>query len=91
MEPMNIFHKYAVVAIRGGHVVGKLWKFKRTSGKFAKSIFCFLKSDDNKCWIEVTVKRCTLGDGERMQVPCLLNFEGRKAYIDKLQNILAKL
>ena len=73
------------------YVVGHLKK--GTSGKFARSIFYFLKSEgNNKCWIdEVTSMQCNLGGGEGMQVPCLLDYEGRKAYIDRLQNILLKI
>ena len=56
-------------------------KFKGTTRKFANTVFYFLKSDDNnKCGIEVTVKRHNLGDGGGMQVLYLLNFERRKAY-----------
>ena len=43
MEPSNAFDKYAVVAMRGGHVVGHLKNGK--SGRFAKTIFYFLKGD----------------------------------------------
>ena len=91
MEPSNTFDKYAVAAMRGGHVVGHLKSGK--SGRFAKTIFCFLKGDENnRCTIEVTGKRCNLGDGEGMQVPCLLHFEGNNnLYIDRLRNILPKL
>ena len=45
MEPMNSVDKYSVAAIRGGQVVRHLKK--GTSGKFAKTIFCFLKCDEN--------------------------------------------
>ena len=37
MEPMNSVDKYAVAAVRGGHVVRHLKK--GTSGKFAKTVF----------------------------------------------------
>ena len=41
----------------------------------------FSKTGDNsKCLIEVTGKRCNLGVREGMQFLRLLNFEGRKAY-----------
>lgn len=41
--------------------------------------------------MEVTDKQCYLGDGDVMQVRCLLNFVGTKADIDRLQNILPQL
>ena len=87
---MNTFNKFSEAAIRGEHVVGHLKK--GTSAKFTRSIFQFLKGEDNsKSWIdEVTGKRCNLGDGEGMQVLCLLDYERRSAYIDRLQNILLK-
>ena len=55
IEPMNFVNKYAVEAIRGGHVVEYL-KIA-TSKKFEKTIFCFLKCDENnRCWVKVTDK-----------------------------------
>ena len=39
MEPINSMDKYAIAAIRGGHVVEHLKK--GTSGKFSKTIFYF--------------------------------------------------
>ena len=42
---------------------------------------------DQSYWLA----RCNQVDGEVTQISCLLNFDGRKAYIDRLQNILPKL
>ena len=79
-----------MTAIRRSHVVEYLKK--GTSVKFTKTNFYFLKSDDdNKCWIELTGKQYKLCVGEGIQVPHLLNFEVRKAYIDRLQNTVPKL
>ena len=55
MEPTNSVGKYAVAAIRGGYVVWHLKK--RTSKKFAKTVFYFLECDENnRCWVEVPGK-----------------------------------
>ena len=62
------------------------------SGRFAKTIFFFLRSDpNNKCTIEITGKRCNLGDGEGLQVPCVLYFEGIYLYVERLKKILSSL
>ena len=75
MEPTNSVGKYAVAAIRGGYVVGHLKK--RTSKKFAKTVFYFLECDESKrCWVEVTGKRCNLDDTEGIQVSCMLHVKG---------------
>ena len=90
MEPMNSVDKYAVVAIRGGHVIGHLKK--GTSRKFRKAILYFLKFDENNgCWVEVTGKRCNLGDEKGMQVPCMLHFEAIKVYFDSLLSKYMKI
>ena len=50
--------KYAVAAIRGGHLVTHLKK--GASAEFAKTILFFLKCDENNiCWVEVN-----LGNGD---------------------------
>ena len=44
---------------------------KGTSGRFAKKFLYFLCSDAySSAWAKVTGKRCNLGNGEGMQVPC---------------------
>ena len=45
MEPMNSVYKCTVAAVGGGNVVGYLKK--GTSGKFVKTVFNFLKCDEN--------------------------------------------
>ena len=70
MEPTNKLDKYAV-AVKGkdGDVIGHLPLGK--SGKFAKTVFYFLKSGKNiHCKITLTEKATNAGDGLRMKVPC---------------------
>ena len=90
MEPMNLVDKYAATAIRGGHAVGLLKK--RTNEKFANTIFYFLQCDENnRCWVEFTGKRFNHGFEKEMQVPCMLHFDRRKGYTDRLKSLLLKL
>ena len=61
--------------------IGHLMKGK--SGRFAKTIFYFLRADKkNDCTAVVTGKAINRGDGEGMQVPCTLNFKGHRKWID---------
>ena len=86
-EPRNIVDKYAVSVQRDGEVVGHLMKGK--SGRFAKTIFYFLRADKkNDCTVVVTGKAINRGDGEGMQVPCTLNFKGHRKWIDILKKEL---
>ena len=74
MEPTNKLDKYAV-AIKGkeGDVIGHLPLGK--SGKFAKTVFYFLKSDNNHhCRITVTGKATDPGGRLGMKVACQLSF-----------------
>ena len=58
MKSINSMDKYAVAAIRGGHLVRHLKKGARA--EFAKTILFFLKCDENNiCWVEVK-----LGNGD---------------------------
>ena len=86
-EPRNIVDKYAVSVQRDDEVVGHLMKGK--SGRFAKTIFYFLRADKkNDCTVVVTDKAINRGDGEGMQVPCTLNFKGHRKWIDILKKEL---
>ena len=59
------------------------------SGKFAKTIFYFLRADElSSCKIVVTGKPVNLGDGEGMQVPCKLIFTRIEKCIDILKRHL---
>ena len=76
MEPDNLIDKFAVCVKIKEKVVGHLRK--GTSGRFAKTIFYFLRSDAySSAWAKVTGKRCNLGDGEGMQVSFKLSLPGQ--------------
>ena len=65
---------------------------KGISGRFAKTIFYFLRSDAySSAWAKVTGKRCNLGDGEGMQVPCKLNLSGQLKFVSLLRKELMKM
>ena len=67
-----------------GTIVGYLKKGK--SGRFAKTIFYYLRSHPQaNCTAKVTGKRFNLGDGEGLQVPCILQFTGERKFISVLK------
>ena len=69
--------KYAVAVKKNDVTVGHLPLGK--NGKFAKTIFYFLRADPYaQCQVKIKGKPVNLGDG--MQVPCLLNMSALKAY-----------
>ena len=84
-EPENPVDKYAVcLKTSNGTTVGHLKKGK--SGRFAKTIFYFLRSHSQaSCTAKVTGKRFNLGGGEGLQVPCILQFTGEKKFISTLE------
>ena len=68
-------------------MVGHLSKGR--SALFAKTVSYFLRaSNENCCRVEVTGKRVKLGDGEGLQIPCLLHFSGAAKFVGKLKDIL---
>ena len=86
-EPDNPKDKYAVFVKKENRLVEHLLLGK--SGKYAKTIFYFLKADKlSSCKIVVTGKPINLGDGDVMQVPWKLMFTGVKKCIDILQKHL---
>ena len=91
IEPTDKLDKYAI-AVKGkdGDVIGHLPLGK--SGKYAKTVFYFLKSDKNHhCKITVTGKATNAGDGRGMKVPCQLLFLAEEKFIIILQEKLSKL
>ena len=68
MEPDNRVVKFAVRVKKDQKVVGHL-KQGDNSGKFAKTVFYFLRGD-TYCngYPEVSEERCNLGDGEGLQI-----------------------
>ena len=84
MEPANPVDKYAVAVKKNNVVVGHLPL--GCSGKFAKTIFYFLRADEwSECKVIVTGKPVNRGVGDGMQVPCLLKFHGQKSFISILK------
>ena len=78
MEPANPVDKYAVAVKKNNDVVGHLPL--GCSGKFAKTIFYFLRADEwSECKVIVTGKPVNRRDGDDMQVPSLLKFHGQKS------------
>ena len=86
-EPDNPMDKYAVCVKKENKIVGHFPLGK--SVKFSKTIFYFLRADElSSCKIVVTGKPVNLGDGEGMQVPCKLKFNGIEKCIDILKRHL---
>ena len=84
-EPENPVDKYAVcLKTSNGAIVGHLKKGK--SGRFAKTIFYYLRSHPQaNCTAKLTGKIFNLGDGEGLQVPCILQFTGERKFISVLK------
>ena len=90
MEPTNKKDKFAV-SVHGekNTIVGHLMKGK--SGRFAKTIFYFLRASEyHECTVRVTRKAVNEGDDKGMEVPCVLMFKGQSLYIDILNKELKK-
>ena len=89
-EPENEYDKYAVAVERCGNVVAHLSKGK--CAHFAKTVLYFLRaSNENCCRVEVTGKRVNLGDGEGLQIPCILYFSEKAKFVSKLKDMLPQL
>ena len=87
MEPANPVDKYAVAVKKNNVVMGHLPL--GCSGKLAKTIFYFLGADEwSECKVIVTEKPVNHGDGDGMQVNCLLKFHGQKSLIGILKQQL---
>ena len=87
METVNSADKYAVAVKKNNVVVGHLPL--GCSGKFANAILYFLRADEwSECKVIVTGKPVNRGDGDGMQVPCLLKFHGQKSLIGILKQQL---
>ena len=89
-EPDNPMDKFAVCVKINEKIMGHLKKSK--SGRFTKTIFYFLLSDAySSAWVKVAGKRCNLGDGEGMQVPCKLSLSGQPKFVSLLRKELMKM
>ena len=55
-------------------------------GENVKTIFYFLRADPYaKCNITVVGKAVNFGDGNGMQVPCILHLSGQKSMVEILK------
>ena len=87
MKPGNVVHKYAVCVKKGKVIVGHLPP--GDTGRFAKLILCFLRADSYaNCNVGIPEKEVNLGDGEGMQMPCLLKIAEMKQMLDILKKKL---
>ena len=89
-EPKHVADKCAVCAMLGEEIVGHLKKGR--TRRFAKTVFYFLRADEKgSCTAIVNGKAVNLGDGETMQVPCTLHFNGTATkFIDVLRQQLQR-
>ena len=74
MEPQNELDKYAVaVADSESNITGNLLKGK--SGKYAKAIFYFFRSDPlTICYVKIIWKAVSLRENKGIRIPCLPQF-----------------
>ena len=90
MDPDNAVDKYALAVMNKDRVVGHLMKGK--SGKFAKTVFFFLRTDKiNSATVKITGKAVNKGKGTGKKIPCSITFTGNKPMLDKLKEILYQL
>ena len=86
-EPRNEYDKYVLQIERCGDVVGHLSKGR--SVRFVKTVSYFLRASNENCYrVEATGKRVNLGDGEGLEIPCILHISGEAKFVSKLKNIL---
>ena len=87
----NELDKYAfAVQIKESKVVGHLPLGK--PGKFAKTIFYYLKTSENNVCVAVVIgKPVNQGDGKGMKVPCSLQFTAEEKCIKVLKGTLETL
>ena len=91
-EPDNPVHKFTVAVKKNRNIVRHLKKGK--TGRFVKTLtlFYFLRSDPySKCHAKVTWKRCNLGDGDGLQVSCILYISGQVQFMSILQKELVEI
>ena len=91
MQQNNLMDKFTVAVERNElGVVGHLPLGK--SGKFAKTIFYFLKANQqNSCNVIARGKAVNEGDGKGMKLPCRLLFSAEKRFINVLQKQLYQM
>ena len=74
--------------LKDGEVVGHLKRGK--SGRFAKTIFYFLETDQHSsCSVAIKAdKAVNFGDGEGMHIPCKLRLSGQEKFVNILKKEL---
>ena len=60
-------------------------------GRFAKTIFTYCAVMRTRALGQKLGKRCNLGDGEGMQVPCKLSLSGQPKFVSLLRKELMKM
>ena len=86
MEPDNAVDKYPNFAKKNDIIAGHLPHGK--NGRFAKMIFYFLRAHKYaECKVKITGREVNLGNGEGIQVSCLLKFLEQKIYYKYFVNI----
>ena len=89
-EQDNPVGKFAVAVKKNQNIVEHLQKGK--TGRFVKTLLYFLRSDPySKFHAKVTWKRCILGDGDGLQVPCILYISGQAEFMSILQKEFVKI
>ena len=75
--------EYAVCVLKSNAIVGHLMKGQ--SGRYAKTVFYFLRSDPySSCTVKVRRRAIHLGNGKGMQVPCTLTFIGQTWFLKNI-------
>lgn len=87
MEPGNLSGKYAAFVKKDKVVVGHLPLGE--TGRIANLISCFLRANIYaNCNVVIPRREVSLGNGEGMQVSCLLYFTRTKQMLDLLKRKL---
>ena len=90
MEPDNRMDKFPVCGKINDKIVRHLKKC--TSGRFAKTIFYFLRSNAySSARTKVTGNRCNLGSEDGIQVPCKLSLSRQPKFVSLLRKELMKM
>ena len=80
-EPSNSVDRNAVAVMKEDQVVGHI------PYNVAPIVSLFLKRDVNKAFARVTREKINRGAGYGLEIPCVYQFYGPNAYIDKLREV----
>ena len=90
MEPDNLMDKFAVCVKINEKIMGHLKK--GSSGRFAKTIFYFLRSDAySSAWAKVVVKGVIFAMEGECKVPCKLSLSGQPKFLSLLRKELMNM